>query len=266
MKNGGHVRANVLGDQAWIDSRVGAALAARAAFELPDREKWIEQVAGSTGLSDILLQQLVELLDGGAFAGSAVEVVAALLAWLATNSIMLMDLVRPESLEELFGDKYKKLRNDNERAQHALPVIAKLWPLWMSGVPLCRLEEEFLGRAYRLGHCENGRRFVSRIVPDLAFISGLPARLLAARRKAAGADTPISTALATLGGIVREGCDSPESLATRLNRGRTVSRVASRQFFDAIRTYIPPGDPNEDFDTTRERMRHAEAAFMFDNS
>jgi hypothetical protein len=135
----------------------------------------------------------------------------------------------------------------------------------MSGVPLCRLEEEFLGRRDRLGHCENARRFVSRIMPDLAFISGLPARLLATRRKATGDDAPIPTVLVTLGGIVREGCDSPESLATRLNCGRTVSRVASRRIFDSIKTYIPPGNPHEDFEETRQRIRQADAAFKFEN-
>jgi hypothetical protein len=258
-------RAGLRGDQAWIQSRVNAALAARAKPELPDKEKWIEQVAGSSGLSVALLQQLVELLDAGAFDGSAVEVVAALLAWLDTKPLMLMDLVRPDSLEELFGDRYKKLRNDTERAQHALRVIAKLWPLWMSGVPLCRLEEEFLARPDRLGHCENARRFVSRVVPDLAFVSALPARLLAARRKAAGEDTAIPTVLATLGGIVREGCDSPEALATRLNCEQTVSRVASRLVFDAIKTFMPPGNPHEEFEESRQRMRHAAAAFKFED-
>jgi hypothetical protein len=203
------------------------------------------------------------LLDTGALDGNAIEVVMALLAWLGTKPIMLMDLVRPDSLEELFGDKYKKLPNEAERAQHALPVIAKLWPLWMSGVPLCRLEEEFLGHPDKLGHCENARRLVSRVVPDLAFVSALPARLLAARRKASGDDTAIPTVLATLGRIVREGCDSPESLATRLNCGRTMSRVASRRVFDAISAHSPPGDPHEDFEETRDRMRHADTIFRF---
>jgi hypothetical protein len=257
-------RANVRGDQAWVESRVNAALAARAVFELPDGEKWIEQVAGSTGLSVALLKQLVELLDAGAFDGSALKVVAALLAWLDTKPIVLMDLVRPDSLEELFGDSYKKLRNDTERAHHALPVVAKLWPLWMLGVPLCRLEEEFLGHPDKLGHCENARRFVSRVIPDLAFVSALPARLLAARRKSAGDDTAIPTVLATLGGTVREGCDSPEALATRLNCGRTVSRVASRLIFESIKMYIPLGNPLEDFEETRQRMRQADAAFQFE--
>ena len=213
-------RAGLRGDQNWVQSRIDAAIAARANADLPDKEKWIEHVAGSTGLSVGVLQQLVELVDAGAFDGTAIEVVAALLVWLGTKPIMLMDLVRPDSLEDLFGNNYKKLPSDTERAQRALSAIAKLWPLWMSGVPLCRLEEEFLGRSDKLGHCENARRFVSRIVPELSFVSTLPARLLAARRKAAGDDAPIRTVLATLGGIVREGCDSPESLATRLNCGR----------------------------------------------
>jgi hypothetical protein len=29
-----------------------------------------------------------------------------------------------------------------------------------------------------------------------------------------------------LGGTIREGCDSPEALATKINTGRTVSRVS----------------------------------------
>ena len=256
-------RAGLRGDQNWLQSRIDAAISARANADLPDKEKWIEQVASSTGLSVGILQQLAELVDGGTFDGTAIEVVAALLGWLDTKPIMLMDLVRSDSLEELFGDKYNKLPGDTERAKQALPVIAKLWPLWMSGVPLFRLEEEFLGRSDKLGHCENARRFVSRIVPELSFVSTLPARLFAARRKAAGDDAPIRTVLATLGGIVREGCDSPESLATRLNCGRTVSRVTSRRIFDSIKTYMPPGNPHEDFEETRQRMRQADAAFKF---
>ena len=46
-----------LGKHAIAPDLINAALAARAVFELPDGEKWIEQVAGSTGLSVALLQQ-----------------------------------------------------------------------------------------------------------------------------------------------------------------------------------------------------------------
>lgn len=54
--------------------------------------------------------------------------------------------------------------------------------------------------------------------------------------------------LATLGSIVREGCDSPESLAVRLHLTPSVSCVAARKHYDAIRQHIQPGSPNESFD------------------
>src|SRR3546814_6682249 len=85
-----------------------------------------------------------------------------------------MDLVRPESLQGLFGDKYKKLPTDADRAAVALPAVALLLPLWMSGVPLREIEAAFLPSGKKPGRCEYARTFVSRIVQDLAFIAGLP--------------------------------------------------------------------------------------------
>jgi hypothetical protein len=259
-------RAKSDGHQEWIDSRIAAAIAARTSADLPDESKWIEQVAGSTGLPPPILQQLVSLADGGGFEGTTTEAVAVLLDWLEREPIVLMDLVRPESLEGLFGEAYKKLPNDVERAKQALSAISILLPLWMSGAPLCKLEAEFLSSANGLGRCEHARQFVSRVVPDLAFLAGLPARLLTARAKQSGYPVPQRTVLATLGSAVREGCNSPEALATRINCGRSVSRVKSRMTFDAIIGLAPPGNPTEDFEITRYRMRAADAVSGFFSS
>ncbi len=135
----------------------------------------------------------------------------------------------------------------------------------MSGVPLCELEKAFLGRTTNLKQCKNARHFASRLVPDLAFLAGLPGRLLAARLRAAGDETPVSTVLATLSGVVREGCDSPDSLAMRLHLTRSVSRVAARKHYDAIRQHIQPGSPKEGFEDTLERIRNADAVARFDD-
>jgi hypothetical protein len=257
-------RAKAREDHAWIQSRVSAVVAARAKIDLPEEKRWIEQVGGATGLSVEILQLLVDLADNGFLDGTSVEVFGALFSWLTAKPIVLMDIVRPESLEGLFGEKYKKLPTDEQRASQALAALEKLWPLWMSGVPLCKLEATHLDRQDQLGKCENARHFVSRIVPDLAFLAGLPAQLLTARAKSAGAvPPPLRTVLATLSGTVREGCDSPEALATRINAGRTVSRVAARRIYDKIKVYAPPGNPAEDFEITRQRMRGAEAVASF---
>jgi hypothetical protein len=172
-----------------------------------------------------------------------------------------MELVRPESLEGLFGEQFKKLPTDEHRAEQALNAIVGLLPLWMSGAPLYELEAAFLGRTERLGRCEHARHFASRIVPDLAFTAGLPGRLLAARSKQAVDTTPLATVFATLGSMVREGTDSPEALATRINCGRNVSRVGARRIFDKIKELAPHGNPIEIFEETRNRKRAAQAIF-----
>jgi hypothetical protein len=59
--------------------------------------------------------------------------------------------------------------------------------------------------------------------------------------------------------------DSGEPVyATRLNCGRPVSRVAARRRFDVTKPQIPPANPYEDFEETRERLRQAEAVSGFE--
>ncbi|MDR0809383.1 MAG: hypothetical protein LBE86_09730 [Gemmobacter sp.] len=113
--------------------------------------------------------------------------------------------------------------------------------------------------------CKNARHFVSRLVPDLAFLAGLPGRLLAARLRAIEDDTPVPSILATLSSVIREGCDGPDSLAVRLHLTRSVSRVSARNHYDTIRHHIQPDNPNESFEDTLERIRQADVIASFDD-
>src|SRR3546814_15994925 len=79
-------RARANGDAAWADSRIASAIAARATIDLPDQQKWIEQVAAATGLSAAILQQLVDLADAGKFECSAGQTNPAPLAWLGEQT------------------------------------------------------------------------------------------------------------------------------------------------------------------------------------
>jgi superfamily II DNA/RNA helicase len=257
-------RAIAASDADWITTRVTAALDARATVDLPETDRWVEQVSGATGLSVALLQQIVERLDAGAFSGTALEAVAGLLDWLDTHPSQLLSLLRPESLEEMFGTPYKKLTDDESRGKHALLWIRKLWPIWMSGAPLCEIEKAFLGPSANLKHCRNARTFALRLVPDLAFLAGLPGRLLSARSRDVDEKVSVPIVLATLGGVVREGCDSPDSLAVRLHLTRSVSRVAARKHYDSIRRHVQPGGVNENFEDTLDRIRTADILASFD--
>jgi hypothetical protein len=88
---------------------------------------------------------------------------------------------------------------------------------------------------------------------------------LLARHAATTPDDPaeVPTTLATIGSIVREGCESPESLAVRLEAGRQVSRVGARRLFNKAAHHLIPGTPTETFETTQARVRSAMVVAMF---
>jgi hypothetical protein len=257
-------RRKQAGDEAWISSRINAALAARPSAT-EEEFRWIGLVAAATGQSIDLLEEVLALVDDGALGGGAGQVIAALLGWIEWQPRRLLELVRPESLEGLFGEAYKRLPTDEDRALEALKMIRQILPVWMSGAPVRDIETKIQGKSTGLGYCETARHFVTRVAPDLAFVAGLPARLLLARYAAGtpGDAAEISTILATLGSIVREGCDSPESLAVRLEAGRQISRVAARRLFDGVAPHLIPGAPNEAFEATQARVRNAMAVSIF---
>ncbi len=257
-------RKTQAGETAWIASRIASAVAARPAAAKDDVH-WLGLVCASTGLPLTLLENLLKLVDSDALTGSASDVFAALLAWVRETPLQLMDLVRPEGLEGLFGEDYKELSSDEVRAFKALDLIEQIVPVWMSGAPLCKIEAIAAGKSTGLGFCPTARHFAMRVAPDLAFIGGLPARLLLARLMATDPEEEplIPLTLATLGSILREGCDCAEALAARLEVGRSVSRVAARQKFEEALPHLSAATPTETFEATRIRVRNAMTATLF---
>jgi len=259
-------RRRLAGDDAWIASRVATALSARPAA-LPEGSRWVEMVAAATGVPTPLLEEIVMLADLGILDGDAGEVMSALFDWIKLAPARLMELMRPETLEGLFGDAYKKLPTDEARALQAIAAIERALPVWMAGEPLAKVEAALRETATVTGVCEHARHFALRVTPDLAFVGGLPARLLQSRQAARDPETPLAvrTVLAMLGSLVREGCATPEALAVRIDQGRGFSQVAARQLYDTCVGYLRAGDPMEDFEVTMQRTRTATLLSQFDD-
>lgn len=259
-------RARTAGNAEWTTSRINAALSARKKDGDDAQIDWIGLVSGSTGVPIPLLDEIFSLVENDKLNGSAEEITQALLSWIAEKPESLFELTRPENIEGLFGEEYKKLQTDRERGEYALPKIATLLSMWLSGAPISEIEKKYLGKTdVRL--CKTSRHFVLRVAPDLAFLGGLPAQLLRAKLLHDGGDPAsvvMPTVLAVLPSIIREGCDSPESLAVRLNLTRAWSRTKSRKQYEEYIPYILAGDPQEDFDTTRDRLRAAAALFLIE--
>ncbi|WP_418609555.1 DEAD/DEAH box helicase [Gluconobacter cerinus] len=254
-------RARAAGNEEWITSRIEAALATRKKEEAQHETDWIGAVAGSTGVQSALLEQIWQLYEAGRLTGTAEEICGTLLDWVSEKPECLFDVARPENVEGLFGEEYKKLVTDWDRAKMALPTLRTLLSEWLSGAPISEMEKRYCAKE-NVGLCKISRHFVLRVVPDLSFIGGLPAQLLRAKALHDGDDptnVTMSTVLAVLPALIREGCDSPESLAVRLNLGRTWSRPKARECFEQYVPFIPAGDPQEVFDVTRIRLRTASA-------
>ncbi|WP_447753217.1 DEAD/DEAH box helicase [Sphingopyxis fribergensis] len=252
------------GKEAWIESRIEAALERRDAMAPKQDLTWLERVASSAGLPYEIVASLEGLVDAGAFSGSSTECIEVLFAWIEKHPSWLMHLIRPTDIEGLFGKDYRAIDGDGAKAKVAIPEIRPLLTAWMAGKPLCELERAIGTKEHLIKTCETARHFAVRLVPDFSFVAGLPARIIAAKAVAAGEDVMIPITLQTLSGVVRKGCASPEQLANAVHL-KLESRPSARQAFAAIEHLIAPGDPFESFDDTLTRVRHAHVISKFDD-
>lgn len=252
------------GKDAWIDSRIDAALQRRDELAPKQDLTWLERVSASAGLPYEIVASLTALLEGGAFGGTSSDCMNALFDWIEAHPAWLMHLIRPNDIEGLFGKDYRAIEGDTAKAKIALPQIRPLLTAWMAGEPLCELERAIGTPEHRIKTCETARHFAVRLVPDLAFIAGLPARILAAKAIAAAEEAAVPTTLQTLSGVVRKGCASAEQLANAVIL-KAESRPSARAEFTKIARFIAPGDPFESFEDVLTRVRNAHDIALFDD-
>jgi len=254
-------KARQRGDKQWMEDRISAVFAARNQIPVDEEDGWLDKVSGLTGVGIESLRQIAVAFEPLETFSSTKTAIETLLKWLKTEPTRLFEVMRPENVDEFFGVAFSKLTLKG-KAQYALPIISDCLEVWMSGAPLKAIESKYPGGdAVR---CKHARHFVLRMVPDLAFFAGLPARLSAARQTAKGEVVSLPIVISTLGSAVREGCDCPEALAVRMTSPRrTTSRVAARAEFDLLSKHFPAGVWNEAFEQTIERARNAKIMWEF---
>lgn len=257
-------RARKRGDKEWLESRIGAVFATRNKSPVPAEETWLDRVSGLTGVTVESLRQIVAIFNDEGARQSTKGAIGALLRWLDANPSKLLEIIRPENLDGFFGGEFEKL-TEAEKGREALPVIAVFLEQWMLGKPLKEVEAHYPDGGDLL-KCKRARHFVLRLVPDLAFFAGLPARLMAAREISKGSEpAPLPIVISTLAATVREGCENPECLAVRIVSSRgTTSRVAARARYEALQKYFQPGEPDETFEQTMDRAQTAVGLSAFD--
>jgi superfamily II DNA/RNA helicase len=255
-------RARLRGDQAWVDARIEAAVAARHADpDAPAVLTWADRLAASAGIPVAIVRELGDRLLAnplGLEAGTS-DWRNWVFEWLVERPALIPALIRRESLEGLFGTPYKQLADDEARGGHVIGPLLVLLEGWMAGETLEDLERAY-GIAERdIRKCATAREFVLRVLrvlPELAYVLGLAsavARNVGLERE--GWELP-TVALETLGSCAREGIDRPEKLALRIIRKKH-SRIATHREFDELGAYLEPPAEHETFNHLVERVGRA---------
>ena len=256
--------ARARNDTTWVDTRIEAALTARRADPTAtDDVTWQERLAAAAGLPIAVIRALGDSLAERPVAAGAsvIDWRDAMFDWLEERPELVPTLVRRDSLEGLLGVRFRQLQDDAARGRFALPVLRRLSQEWMAGSTLARIETEFGTPAERLGTCEAARKFALRIVPELAYLFGLPGQVIRASATDTDLPTHWSLSVETLGTCVREGYDRPEKLALRSIREGRLSRVAIHRDFARLNGFLDAPPEFEDFPGLRRRMQRAVNAF-----
>jgi hypothetical protein len=127
----------------------------------------------------------------------------------------------------------------------------------MAGDTLADMERAFGTQERLIGKCEAAREFVLRIVPELAYIFGLPGQVFRALAAENGEQIDPPLGLGMLGPCVREGLDKIEKLALRQYRRGRVSRRAVHREFATIEPYLSPSILGDNFPAVIGRVENA---------
>jgi hypothetical protein len=236
-------------EEAKFEARVAGAVARRKEL-VPQNtaDAWLDELAYQTGVAVEIIgelsQEMIRLSDK--LPTDTENLVRWFFGWLVKDTKRFHGVLAhriPKKLlddleqGDLFGGKF----------------VDTIWA-WMSGETLLQLNVRLGKKTKTPGNCLDARRFVLRMVPDLAYAAGLATKL---RRKHIESDvcTEMSTALATLALCVREGRSSPEIAALGLSPGfELLSRQELGRRWIKTEALVRAGDSVEPFFRTRKRV------------
>ena len=244
-------------NEEWLNARIDTAAEARRRISQDKLDNWIERISSSTGFSSKIIQDIDRLIENDEFGNNSKSAVNTILDWLQKDPLIVYEVLNMENIKGMFGGQYKNCKDDQIRAEYAINMFRDILPVWMSGAPLCDVEMAHTMRSRQNKKCRSARYFSLRIASDFGFFASLPGRIFSEKRRVNLKDQDVPLVLATLGSVVREGCDSPEALATQVVFRDSFSRVGARGIYERLRPFIPSGNSTESFNQTIDRINYA---------
>jgi hypothetical protein len=254
------------GQQDQVNDLISHALRARGKLqELDEEPDWADKMAANYGAPSLVLRELKSRLETSPPVGrTTLDWFTWTAAWLRDRPILISQMTRRESLDGYMGEPVKSLEDDEERGKLAVDALLESLKMWIFGHTLTELQK--LKQIAHPKHCEQARRFVLRVLPDLAYVFSLPElvrRHLAAEDWSLQMDELASVELEKLGSCVREGYDTVEKLALAKVRSAAASRVSVHRQWSEMEWWIAPKVPGETWPELFERIK--KSALDYDN-
>lgn len=248
-----------------LNDRINHALQARRKLqELDEEPDWADKMAANYGAPSDVLRELKVRLETSPPAGrTTLDWFTWTATWLSERPILISQMTRRESLDGYMGEWFKSLVDDEERGEHAVGIVLEALTAWINGKTLVEIQE-LKPTKKQQKHCEQARRFVLRVLPELTYVFSLPElvrRDLAAEGLSQDMNELASVELEKLGSCIREGYDTAEKLALAKFRGKTVSRVRVHDQWEEMDWWIDPKVPGETWQELFERVKRNTEAY-----
>ncbi|CUA82914.1 Helicase conserved C-terminal domain [Gulbenkiania indica] len=242
-----------------LNDRINHALQARRKLqELDEEPDWADKMAANYGApSDVLRELKIRLETSPPIGRTTLDWFTWTATWLTERPILISQMTRRESLDGYMGEQFKSIVDDEERGKLAVGIVLEALMAWISGKTLVQIHE-LKPTKKQQKHCEQARRFVLRVLPELSYLFSLPElvrRYLAAEDLSLDMDELASVELEKLGSCVREGYDTVEKLALAKFRGKTASRVRVHDQWDEMDWWMDPKAPGETWQELFERVK-----------
>lgn len=244
-----------------LNDRINHALRARRRLqELDEEPDWADRMAANYGVpSDVLRELKVRLATSPPVGRTTLDWFTWTATWVTERPILISQMTRRESMDGYMGEPFKSLVDDKQRGEFAVDVVLAALKAWVSGQTLAELQK-LKPTVQQPKHCEQARRFVLRVLPELAYVFSLPElvrRHLAVEDPSLAMDELASAELEKLGSCVREGYDTVEKLALAKVRGKTASRVRVHRQWNEMDWWMDSKVPGETWQELFERVKRS---------
>lgn len=231
-------RMRKAGEVVKLEDRINHAMNARRKLQETDAEPdWADKLAANYGVRPEILREIRFRLESSPPENrQTADWFSWTSAWLKERPILISQMTRRDSLDGYMGTGFSDIDDDAARGELAIePVMAAL-KAWIEGKTLVEIQS-VNPPVRRSKQLVQARRFVLRVVPELAYIYSLPALV---RQYVDDEEFSLelfglaSVQLEMLGSCVREGYNSVEKLALARHRGKSLSRVGIHKQWDDL--------------------------------